>query len=715
MIRDTSVGGLLQRPHAILTTPGAGNRRGRILMGDPWMGEPAGVWVDTSTVASPTPKINVLNCSDWLPPAFGAWARTIVCVFACLITVGQASLPAAQPNLLEAGSGLAIQTRWAWSAPKAHRDDEVILAVVVEIPTTIHINPPKQWVSEAYLIPTELKVVRGSAELELGRVRYPQPVSVEMSLSGDTLRLAAYEGRVVVYLPVNVHRDASFGKEKLELSLTYQACNATQCWPPTTVSLSPVLEVVGDAEVIGPTAEPDLFTGFGAASSPPESSAFGGGGRAEVNSGGGGVAFDFFGFTFELNPAAWAGWLLLHGVAAVGGFLLNLTPCVLPVIPLKILSLSQLAGRRGRCLLLGVVMSGGVVAFWLGLAGAIAGVGGFTATNQLFQYPWFTILVGLIIAWMAVGMCGLFRVGLPRFIYQFNPSPESVPGAFGLGVMTAVLSTPCTAPLMGSAAAWAATQPAVMVLTTFAAIGSGMALPYLVLSAWPGLVSRVPRSGPGSILVKQLMGLMMLAAASYFVGVGLTGWLSRPGEPPSLIYWWFVLAWVAVGGVWLAVSGWRIWRAPLSRGLIAGVAVAVVVGCVWGGVKLTDRGVIEWVYYTPERWRAATEQGKVVVMDFTAEWCLNCKVLEGAVLGSPAVVEALGREDVVAMKVDLTGWDEAGQAKLKEAGRLTIPLLVVYGRDGREVFKSDAYTAQQVAEAVKRAESAGQPSGNERR
>ncbi|MCP3860094.1 MAG: DUF255 domain-containing protein, partial [Phycisphaeraceae bacterium] len=121
---------------------------------------------------------------------------------------------------------------------------------------------------------------------------------------------------------------------------------------------------------------------------------------------------------------------------------------------------------------------------------------------------------------------------------------------------------------------------------------------------------------------------------------------------------------------------------------------------IWVGLTMTAKGPIDWVYYTPERFANAVAEDKVVVLDFTAEWCLNCKTLEATVLQTERVVAALDRPDVVPMKIDLTGDNPDGRAKLIEAARRTIPLLVVYGRDGVEIWKSDAYTPSQVLEAI---------------
>jgi thiol:disulfide interchange protein DsbD len=122
-----------------------------------------------------------------------------------------------------------------------------------------------------------------------------------------------------------------------------------------------------------------------------------------------------------------------------------------------------------------------------------------------------------------------------------------------------------------------------------------------------------------------------------------------------------------------------------------------------GAMRLADEGPINWTYYTPERFGTAIERGKTVVMDFTAEWCLNCKVLEESVLHDQRIINLLAQENIVPMKVDITGNNPAGKAKLKAVGSLTVPLLVVFAPDGNPVFKSDFYTVDQVFDAVQQA------------
>jgi suppressor for copper-sensitivity B len=301
---------------------------------------------------------------------------------------------------------------------------------------------------------------------------------------------------------------------------------------------------------------------------------------------------------------------------------------------------------------------------------------------------------------MATGMFGFFSMRLPNFIYMINPEQDTLHGSFGLGILAAILSTPCTAPFMGAAAAWAATQTPATTLLTFGAIGTGMALPYLVLSASPGLVKKMPKTGPASVLIKQVMGLFMLAAAAYFIGVGVAALFNSPPNPPSRLYWWPVMLLVIAAGGWLAYRTLQIASGKKIKVFFAGVGVILIALSAWGSVRLTDKGPIDWVYYTEKRFQDATAARKVIVMVFSAEWCLNCKALEKGVLDDSRIIELLARRELVPMKVDITGNNPAGKAKLREVGNLTIPLLVIFSPRGEQVFKSDFYTVEQVLDAV---------------
>lgn len=532
-----------------------------------------------------------------------------------------------------------------------------------------------------------------------GFMQWPAAHGVESDLGEGKRNYAVYEGLQRVYIPMSVAKDAKPGPIVIPISVTFQACNDSQCSGPATVELEAKLEVVADAAAAAPSDafkdfDPSVYARIRSGEAPSEL-----------------LEFNLFSWKFSIDPSG-AGFLLLLAIAAAGGMLLNFTPCVLPVIPLKIIGLSQAAqGSRTKCFMLGFVMSLGVVAFWMALGVAIATIKGFETTNQLFQKPEFTIAVGAIIAVMAIGMAGFFSLKLPDWIYMVEAKHDSYSGSFLFGIMTAVLSTPCTAPLMGTAVAWATTQGPATILTVFAAVGTGMALPYLVLSAKPEWIDKMPRTGPASDLIKQVMGLLLLAAAAYFVGAGVSGLLVTPPEPPSHAYWWVVSALGTAAGAWLAWRTIELTSRGANRVVFGGLGVAILAISVLIGLSQTAKGPVDWTYYTPDRLAAAQKAGKVVVVDFTAEWCANCKTLEALVLNTPAVSKELNADDVESIKVDLTGNNTDGNALLKASNRVTIPLLLVYGRDGSLVMNATEYTPAQVLAAIQEARRKGASGG----
>jgi thiol:disulfide interchange protein DsbD len=228
-----------------------------------------------------------------------------------------------------------------------------------------------------------------------------------------------------------------------------------------------------------------------------------------------------------------------------------------------------------------------------------------------------------------------------------------------------------------------------------------MALPYGVLAAFPSLLKKMPRTGPASELIKQVMGLLLIAAGCFFLGSGFSGLFVTPPDPPSKLYWWVVALAGIVAGGWLAVQTMRITKAAGNRVIFGGIGVVILGISVLIGITQTSPGPINWTYYTADRLAEAKARGDVVVIDFTAEWCLNCKALESAVLNPKQVSSLLNSPGVTPIKVDLTGNNTAGNELLKAFERITIPLLVVIKPDGTEVFKSDTYQQQQVIDALR--------------
>ncbi len=579
--------------------------------------------------------------------------------------------------------------------------DLVPIAVVFDHAEGFHSWPNTPVVPPVYRdvipIPTAIEVTALPAGAALGTIQWPAPVSVRVRYTGRPVDLLSYVGETVAYVPVTLAPEQPEGTIAIGLRVSYQSCDERVCYPPREVALTVSLRVAPAGEAVGTgVIEPRLFRGFilkGFALPP------GAGIPAYIT---------VFGWSVTFEPTGALGLGLLLAFATLGGLLLNFTPCVLPLVPIKILGIQRASHNPSRLLVLGAAMGAGVIMFWLSLGGAIAFITGFDAISSLFQTGWFAPIVGMIVAAAGVGMLVPLDVRLPQRVYRIDPSAESVPGSFGFGVMTAVLSTPCTAPFMAGAAAWAVLQRPEVTLASFAAIGAGMAFPYVLLTMRPGLLARLPRTGPGSILLKQVIGLLMLAVAAFFIGSAVSAAFQRQPDPPSRAFWWFAGAFV------VAALGWLVYRVPQassSRRWRLAVQTAGVVGVLLTAVtvrSLASHGPIDWIAYTPERFAEARERGSVIVMDFTAEWCLNCKALEVTVLHRDRVVEVLESPGVVPIRVDLTTSNPPGQAKLKELGWGGIPLLAIFGPGVgyRDPIRYDSYTAGMVEAAISRATSA---------
>jgi thiol:disulfide interchange protein DsbD len=324
-----------------------------------------------------------------------------------------------------------------------------------------------------------------------------------------------------------------------------------------------------------------------------------------------------------------------------------------------------------------------------------------TQWSELFSYWWLAAAVGVIVGVMGLGMFGAFTTGLPQWVYRINPRQDTHTGSFLFGILTAVLSTPCTAPLFPGALGWALTQPPALGLGVFLAAGVGMALPYQILLINPKWLDRLPRSGPGGELIKQIMGLLLIAVAVYFFGVAGRGqnlWGSA--------YWWAVQDVVIVAMAFMILRVWQItrrwgWRIVLTAVAVLGMFAGWQLGTTFGQAAQTA-GQSHWAEYSPDAFAAARDSGRIVVLEFTADWCLNCKALEAAVLRNPRIVERLSANDIAAMKVDLTSRaNTAGWNKLTQLGSRGIPLTAVYhpGSDS-PILLTSLYTVNALLHAI---------------
>jgi suppressor for copper-sensitivity B len=412
----------------------------------------------------------------------------------------------------------------------------------------------------------------------------------------------------------------------------------------------------------------------------------------------------------------WLSVLAFLGAGFLGGLILNVMPCVLPVIGLKIMSFMQQGGEsRGRVFRLNVWFSLGLIAVFLVLAAfavfAKLGWGG------QFQEAWFTIVLACVVFAFALALIGVWEVPIPGFIGSGAvgdlAAKEGPAGAFSKGALTTVLATPCTGPFLGPALAWAVNQPAPLVFATFAAVGLGMASPYLLIGAFPKLIAFLPKPGAWMETFKKLMGFILLATV-----VWLLSFVPAADVLPTVT--------VLCG---LGLAFWWIGSTPLTepagkRLLAWGQAVAIIVGVSWFSFAwfdevMKDRAerrfksdmVSQLVKFAAEPENYQTEQrppGRYTVMvDFTADWCLTCKTNEQFVLSTKTTKELIKKNNVVFLVADITTDHPEAQDLLKRLGNdgKTIPCLAIFPADhpNQPIVLNGPVTQGQVSKALEQA------------
>jgi thiol:disulfide interchange protein len=393
-------------------------------------------------------------------------------------------------------------------------------------------------------------------------------------------------------------------------------------------------------------------------------------------------------------PARGIFTFLLFGF--LGGIILNLMPCVLPVISLKIFGFVQQAGQsRQKIFRSGIAFTIGIFAWFIALAVLLIALkgagrdvtwGGFQFTNS-----YFVLALSVIVLVFALNLFGVFEVSLPQPVTRnllSTSERKDLLGSFFQGVFATVLATPCTAPFLGTALGFAFTQSAAIILAMFIAIAVGMSAPYLLLSAQPAWLRFLPRPGPWMLHVKQFMGFLLLATLLfllYVVGAqrGLEGaiWASCFLLVISVACWMkgaFVVP--------TASAVKRIVVLVLMLLLVIGSGVYFI-GDKFQSAKIASldsqiRG--DWQPFTPERLQTELEQGRTVFVDFTAAWCLTCKFNEASVLEAQDVREAFQRHGIVKLKADWTNGDPVITKLLQKFGRPGVPLYVLYPAKNEE-------------------------------
>ncbi len=566
------------------------------------------------------------------------------------------------------------------------------VAVVFEIPDGWVFYSPAPGGDEDFR-PKPGRLSVETDAFEVVEILWPKDKEYQTDLGRKSVTNYVYKNRAVAYVRLRVPKDAQAGAREIKLRLEGQICREF-C---VDVSTEPSVQVtIGERSAPAEAWNEELQVGLNEAM-PAEMLP-----KARQKE--------------SQSPAVLGGYDLLRigavgglGLAILAGLILNVTPCVLPVIPIRILTVVDLAGKsRRRFVTLGLAFAAGIVLFFAALA--VVNVILHVLTQQAFQWGrhfqnrFFRAGLGLLLVALAANLFGVFTVFVPRRVADMGAERRRGRRdhltAAGMGLMLAIMSTPCSFAILMVALAWAQLQPLWLGTVSIVLLGAGMAFPHAVLAAFPSLVDKIPKPGRWTELLKEGIGFIIL-----IVAVWLLGTLGRDSYP----------TWVGAYGVVLVLSLWmwgrwvRFDTPRLRKWIIRGVAVALALGA--GYWMLTPPGgpTVKFQDYTPSRLAEARENGRGVLLKFTASWCGSCKWVDWTIYDDREVADELQRRNVLALEADVTNEDSPGGELIYDRLNQAPPLTLLYPpRHGPPVALVGKFSKKELFSALKAVEQAKQ-------
>jgi thiol:disulfide interchange protein DsbD len=398
------------------------------------------------------------------------------------------------------------------------------------------------------------------------------------------------------------------------------------------------------------------------------------------------------------------GLLQMLGFAMIGGLILNVMPCVLPVISLKIFGFVSEAGIHPK------------KAFWLSMAFSLGIIGCFTALAAIvvllrtagaqigwgfqFQDYRFIVLISCLVFAFALNLFGVYELSVSAQATQGLANlarGQGYGGAFFQGVFATVLATPCTAPFLGTASAFAFAQPGWVTFLVFLFVGFGMALPYLLLAINPKWLRYLPKPGDWMLRLKQCMGFLLAGTLLWLMWIlGQMRGVDAVVQLGAILLVIAILAWIK-GAFWTPISSGRSRvLALVAMGLVLCLAVAS-----YGFV--TKPSQLVWRPFSKSALDEALASGRPVFVDFTADWCITCKTNERFAIDTPKVRREFLKRDVVALKADWTKGDPEITQILKQFGRAGVPMYLIYPSGNKEtqpLLLPELITSETVLDAL---------------
>lgn len=529
--------------------------------------------------------------------------------------------------------------------------------------------------------------LEGAAGVRTGAPQWPPGTPHRDEHFGEVV---VYFGQTEVALPLLRDRPEP---ADITLVATFQGCqNDGICYPPMTrrVKLALPAGKLSPPDQASATPLPILpLSGASAAAEPPPAAVM----RPDASADNPGRS---------LPPHAERNLAAVLVLALLGGLVLNLMPCVLPILSLKVLGLAHSGESRARARSHALWYSLGVLVSFAAIGALVIGLraaGQAAGWGFQLQQPWFVAALAYLMFAVGLSLTGVFTLGGNLGgIGQSLASRRGPVGDFFTGVLACVVASPCIAPFMGSALAYAFTAPALLAMLVFLALGFGLALPFLLIGFIPSLARRLPAPGAWMETLKQVLAFPMYLTAIWLLWV-----LGKQRGVDAIALLLVGATLLALGLWWFERSRWQSRRLGLA---LSSLMLLLALVPVWGVTRLHAPAAAPEageVAYSPQLLDRLRADNRVVFVNMTADWCVTCKANEKNVLGGAAFRDTLRRVDAVYMKGDWTNVDPQISAFLDQHQAVGVPLYVVYGPGTPPTVLPTVLTEAMVEDALLRA------------
>ena len=566
------------------------------------------------------------------------------------------------------------------------------LIVTITIPEKWHVNANE--VTDEFLKPSSIEA---KAEgIEFAEPVWPKPIK-EYNEALE-LEILTFRETFNVELPVK-SANGNYDSLGTEVTFHYQACDNSICLAPASKTISLKGSSAKNSSVTGSAKKNDSETAVAASTADNENLEASASDAAE-------------------NSAASAGIIALLFFAFLGGMILNLMPCVLPVLSLKLFSLIKQAGEsRGRLLALGGATTAGILcSFWV-LAAVVAAVkagGGSAGWGMQFQSAGFIAFMAVILTAFAMSFFGVFEIWLPwSATTKMDEAGHKAgfAGAFFTGALLVLLSTPCSAPFLGTAMGFAFTASTPVLFLFFTAAGLGLALPYMLVSAFPSVLKVLPKPGAWMVKLQKVMGVLLLATVAWLL------WIVNEQAGMAGVGLFAVVVAISIAGSFV-VGKFAPPGVAFSREIATLGGSIVVIAVVWFAAiapqyentatehfnarmqeQITADG---WYRYSPALIKEFAKAKRTVFIDATADWCLTCKTNEAAVLNRDEFRRAMDSLGVALVKADWTRETPEVNALLKSMGKSGVPAYAIYpaGDVNKKIVLPELLTTASIVEKI---------------